>query len=520
MPARSRPSRVPAPLLLPTTPDFLRLQGARRGDAGGIVFANQTRTFAELAVATCELADFLGRRGVGAGQAVGVLAANEPAMVAALYALWGLGAAVVPISTRATIAEAAAQLEHARAGALVADALREETARGAARAAGIPAFVCDADLPLAPRVVARGSRGRRRATPRAPRPESLAAIAYTSGSSGSPKGVMLTHQNLLWATLACAQARGDRPDGVGACMSPLSHVPVLVSHLLCRVLLGARAVLLERFDLDVVLEVTERFGVTDLPLIGGMVFDVVQLGAVPEAIRRSVAKVSVGGAPTPMASKRALAEIFAGAEIIEAYGQTESTDGVLMARGGSVFTHEGTVGTMNPHVHVAIRRPDGSLAADDEEGEIVIGGPTVMQGYHRNPKLTAEAVREGWLHTGDLGRRDPSGHFFLTGRVKDLIITGGENVSPREVEDVLRAHPGVADVAVIGTPHPRWGEQVTAVVVRRDGALVDVEALVAFAGERLAGFKKPRRVEFVAVLPRNAYNKVQTHVLRAQLGES
>jgi len=520
MPARPRSTRVPASLLLPTTPDFLRLQGARRGRAGGIVFGGQVRSYAELSVAVDELADFLGRRGVGAGQAVGVLAANEPAMLVVLYALWGLGAVVVPISTRATVAEATAQLEHARAGALVADALREEIARGAARAAGIPAFVCDPDLPLAPRPVARGSRGRKRATPKPPRAESLAAIAYTSGSSGMPKGVMLTHANLLWATLACAQARGDRPEGVGACMSPLSHVPVLVSHLLCRVLLGARAVLLERFDLDAVLEATERFGVTDLPLIGGMVFDVVERGAVPQTVRGTVQKVSVGGAPTPMASKRALAEVFAGAEIIEAYGQTESTDGVLMARGGSVFTHEGTVGTMNPHVHVAIRRADGSLAADGEEGEIVIGGPTVMQGYYRNPKLTAETVRDGWLHTGDVGRRDESGHFFLTGRVKDLIITGGENVSPREVEDVLRAHPGVADVAVIGTPHPRWGEQVTAVVVRRDGAAVDVEALVAFAGERLAGFKKPRRVEFVAVLPRNAYNKVQTHVLRAQLGDA
>jgi acyl-CoA synthetase (AMP-forming)/AMP-acid ligase II len=127
-------------------------------------------------------------------------------------------------------------------------------------------------------------------------------------------------------------------------------------------------------------------------------------------------------------------------------------------------------------------------------------------------------VRDGWLHTGDLGRSDDAGFFFLTGRVKDLIITGGENVSPAEVEAVLRAHPDVADVAVIGTPHPRWGEQVTAIVVCRDGASLDGTALGDFAGTRLAGFKKPRRIEFVATLPRNAYNKVQTHVLRQQFG--
>src|SRR5205814_59464 len=166
-----------------------------------------------------------------------------------------------------------------------------------------------------------------------------------------------------------------------------------------------------------------------------------------------------------------------------------------MARGTSVFDHPGTIGRTNPHVAVAIARPDGRLAAADEVGEIVIGGPTVMAGYHRDRRATAGVVRDGWLHTGDLGRRDPAGWFFATGRVKDVIITGGENVSPGEVEDVLRAHPDVADVAVIGTPHPKWGEQVTAVVVPRPGVAPDPGALAAFARARLAGFKKPRRIE-------------------------
>jgi len=258
--------------------------------------------------------------------------------------------------------------------------------------------------------------------------------------------------------------------------------------------------------------------VTDLPLIGGMVHEVVARADLPEAARRTVHKVSVGGAPTPMESKRRLATLFSDAEIIEAYGQTESTDGVLMARGRSVFEREGTVGTMNPYVHVAIHRPDGTPAGVGDEGEIVIGGPTVMAGYHRNPQATRAALRGGWLHTGDLGRTDVDGYFFLTGRVKDLIITGGENVTPLEVEEVLRLHPDVADVAVIGTPHPKWGEQVTAVVVRRDGSALDRDALAAFAGERLAGYKKPRRIEFVAALPRNAYNKVQTHLLKQEFG--
>ncbi|HLK10693.1 MAG TPA: AMP-binding protein [Candidatus Binatia bacterium] len=506
----------PAPLL-PTTPAFLRLQAERCGNAGGLAFGGRAIGYAELAAAVDDLARWLAVRGIGAGDAVGVMAANVPAMPAVLYALWGLGAVAVPIGARSTAAEAARLLAHARARALVCDPARADTARAAAAAAGAAAYVCRPDLPLAPRLLRRAPR-RWVGTPRPPRLEGVAVVAYTSGSTGAPKGVVLTHANLWWATLACAQARGDGPEGVGACLSPLTHTPVLVSHLLCRILLGATAVLVERFDVAAVLDAVERHGVTDLPLIGGMVFDVVARGAVSPAVRRTIRKVSVGGAPTPMDAKRALAGIFPEAELIEAYGQTESTDGVSMTRGTAVLDRPGTVGRMNPYVRVAIRRADGALAEPDEEGEIVVAGPTVMRGYLRDAAATRAAIRDGWLHTGDVGRRDADGWFYVTGRVKDLIITGGENVSPVEVETVLRAHPDVADVAVIGTPHPRWGEQVTAVVVRRPGAVVDGAALAAFAGARLAGYKKPRRVEFVAALPRNAANKVQTHLLKAEFG--
>ncbi len=513
MTARARRGYSPERMapLLPTSPALLRLQAARRGAAGGLFFAGRRIAWGELAAAVDELAGWLARRGVGAGQHLGVMAANEPALVAILYALWGLGAVAVPIGVRATADETARLLAHARASGLLCDPPRAGVAREAAASAALPAWTCGPGLPLAPRLLRRGKL-------RAGRRSRLAAIAYTSGTTGAPKGVMLTHENFLWATLACGQARGDGPESIGACLSPLTHMPVLVSHLLCRVLAGSGAVLFERFDLAAVLEAVERHGITDLPLIGGMVFDVVQAGGVPEAVRGIVRKVSVGGAPTPMEAKRALGQIFAGAEVIEAYGQTESTDGVTMARGTSVLEREGTVGRMNPYVAVAVARADGTLAAAGEEGELVIGGPTVMAGYYRDRAATAAAVRDGWLHTGDLGQRDGDGYFFVTGRLKDVIITGGENVSPAEVEEVLRAHPDVADVAVIGTPHPRWGEQVTAVVVARAGAAPDPGALAAFAGTRLAGFKKPRRIEFVATLPRNAANKVQTGVLRARFG--
>ncbi|MFN8546058.1 MAG: AMP-binding protein [Candidatus Binatia bacterium] len=251
--------RATPTLLLPTSARFLALQDRRRGATGGLVFAERRVPFGELSAAVDGLVAWLARRGIGAGANVGVLAANTPAMVAALWAVWELGAVAVPVSVRSTAEEVARLLAHARATGLLCDAPRADVARAAARATRVAAWVCASDLPLAPRLLHRGARTPPR-TPRSPRPETLAAIAYTSGSTGSPKGVMLTHGNLLWATLACAQARGDRPEGVGACLSALTHVPVLVSHLLCRILLGATAVLFERFDTGALIEAVERWG--------------------------------------------------------------------------------------------------------------------------------------------------------------------------------------------------------------------------------------------------------------------
>lgn len=514
---RSTPRSKTPEMLVPTSIDFLALQAARRRDRGGLIHGVGHVPYGALHGAARALGEWLARRGLGARHHVGVMAGNTPAMVAASYATWSLGAASVPIAMRSTAAETAQLLTHSRAAALVCDTARIDVAREAGAAAGVPVFAIESTLPLTPRVVRRGTPTSERAA-RAPRPQDLAVLAYTSGTTGAPKGVMITHAHLHWAALACSGARGDTQDGVGASISPLTHTPVFVSHLLCRILNGATTVLLEKFDLPTLLEQVARHAVTDLPLIGGMTFEMVAMGDIPAAVRRSVGKVSVGGAPTPMTTKRALAELFDGAEIIEAYGQTESTDGVTMARGQSVFERPGTVGRPNPHVIVAIRRADGTLAATDEEGEIVVGGPTVMAGYYRDRAATAAAVRDSWLHTGDRGRQDGDGYVFITGRVKDLIITGGENVSPVEIEDVLRAHPDVDDVAVIGTPHPKWGEQVTAIVVTRAGASLDAAAVAEFAGQRLAGFKKPRRVEFVDALPRNAAKKVMTGVLRERFG--
>lgn len=501
-------------VLLPTSTDFLRLQATRQRHRGGLVFRNQAVPFAALVVDIEAACAWLAARGVGGGDHVVVLAGNHPGLVVWYYALWSLGAVVVPAGTRSSSDEVSHLLQHCEARLLLADEERRDLARTAAAAAGVAAAVAAATSPGRLSLL---NRRRLVATrPRPPAAHHLAMLAYTSGTTGTPKGVMLDHANLWWSALACATARDDRPEGVALCLSPLTHTPVFVSHLLCRILTGQTAVLIEKFDVDTILEQVERHAVTDLPLIAGMVFSLIERGHIPAKVRRSVTKVSVGGAATPMPAKEKLAALFPQADVFEAYGQSESTDGVTMARGGTVFSKPGTIGRPNPFVAVDVLRTDGTLAEAGEEGELVISGPTVMRGYFRDAKATRAAMSGSWLRTGDLGRRDADGYLFITGRAKDLIITGGENVSPIEVESVLRRHPGVADVAVIGTPHPRWGEQVTAVVVPVAGRTLAIEDLLEFSGRHLSAFKKPRRVELVPALPRNAANKVQTALLKEQ----
>lgn len=503
------------PSLSLTSIEFLRYQSQRTGGSRGLVFGDQLWPYGAVAGLAERLARCLADRGCANRSRIVLRLPNSPLAVAGHYAAWAVGGTAVPVPVRATADELAQVLEDTQAEALVVDEdaapLLEPTWRGRnllVVSCGLTPATEPCVLQHRRALVERRGGGKPRWR--------LAVLAGTSGTTGTPKAVMLRHENLFWSALACSAARGDNGSEVGAALSLLSHTPVFVSHVLCRILLGATVVLFPRFDLEILLWATARYGISDLTLIGAMVSDVVQHGALPLAVQQAVRKVSVGGAFTPMEHKHRLRDLFPRAEVIEAYGQSEATNGVTMARGEQVFERPGTVGRQNPHVVVKIRKLNGEWAKPGEEGEIVVAGPTVMAGYWRDPRGTREALRDGWLHTGDLGRQDNEAFLYLTGRIKNLIISGGENVSPAEVEEVLRRHPLVAEVAVIGTPHPKWGEQVTAIVVPKEGAHIPAEAIMEFAGQHLAGFKKPRRVEFVPSLPRNVSNKVDLAQLRAR----
>jgi len=436
-----------------------------------------------LDAAATEVAAELARRGAAAGTRVGFAIENSAPHIAAMFGVWRAGATLVPLNPRLTAGEADGLLAHAGAALrLVVDA------RDGART-------------IEPLPHAAGRE--------APSDPDVAVIAYTSGTTGRPKGVVLTHANMLWAAAAVVKTRRDGERSVAAVVSPLCHNPILVSHYIARLLSGG-TVVLGAFDPARVVRLIRDQGVTDLPLVPAMIGPLLESRDLGDTSR--VVKVSVGSALTPMAVKEALAERFAGAEIIEAYGQTESTDGLTMAVGREALERPGTVGRAHALLAVAVESPAGAPCAPGEAGEVVARGPVVMRGYLDDAEATAAALRGGWLHTGDLGRMDEDGHVFITGRLKEIIITGGENVSPEEIEAVLARHPAVAEVAVFGAPHERWGEQVTAAVVAR--APLTCDELRDFARPHLAGFKLPRELVLVDALAKTSAGKVKRREMR------
>jgi malonyl-CoA/methylmalonyl-CoA synthetase len=335
------------------------------------------------------------------------------------------------------------------------------------------------------------------------RPEDPAVIGYTSGTTGTPKGAVLSHGNLLASSESVRLAWRWTGDDRLVLALPLFHIHGLGVGLHGTLLTGASAVLLPRFDPDAVLDAAAAHEAT---LFFGVPTMYARLAGSPRLGELGRLRLCVSGsAPLPPAVFDRLGE-GSGQRILERYGMTETGMNVSNPHDGE--RRPGTVGFPLPGV---------SLRLAPSNGEVQLRGPNVFTGYWGRPDATAAAFTDdGWFKTGDIGEHDPDGYLRLVGRAKDLIITGGLNVYPREVEDVLLEHPAVAEVAVAGLPDPEWGEIVAAWVVPAPAAPPPPEAeLAAFAADRLARFKCPRRVVFVDALPRNALGKVLRHELEA-----
>jgi len=463
-----------------------------------------------------------GLRGLGLvpGDRVALFMANCPEYLEAMYGAWWAGLAVVPINAKLHPREALFILEHAQAGALFTSP---------ELAAGLLPLLHEA--PAVRHVFETGSAGYRKlldtvpVPPEARRPEDLAWLFYTSGTTGRPKGVMQTNRMLL-AMTACYFSDVDPVDAGDAIVyaAPMSHGAGLYS--LPHMAAAARHVVPESGGFDP----AELAG-----LAAGM--SRLSMFAAPTMVKRLVAHVEAagtdpsgfktivyGGGPMYVEDiRRGLAVM--GDRFVQIYGQGESpmTITALSRRQLADRAHPrwldrlASVGHAQSQVEVRVADERGEPLPDGEIGEVQARGDVVMAGYWRDPDASERALRGGWLWTGDVGALDGEGFLTLKDRSKDVIISGGSNIYPREIEEVLLAHPGVAEVAVVGAPDPEWGEEVVAFVVQRPGTAPDRAGLDRLCLDRIARFKRPKRYRFVDTLPKNNYGKVLKTELKAAL---
>jgi fatty-acyl-CoA synthase len=472
-------------------------------DRQAVVFGDESRTHAELHARAARLASGLAAEGVEATDRVALLLHNRIEFAEALLACHHIGAVAVPINFRLAADEVDFILGDSEAVALICDSVPPagrrfrsvleveksyEAAIASAPAPGDPAALLEDDPAL---------------------------MCYTSGTTGRPKGAVLTHGNLVASTLSWIHEMRADQDDVWLSGQPLFHIGG-INGLLPFLTLGGTVIITPstRFDPGAALRLIEAHAVTMCIFVPTQWDVICGSDAVGQIDRRRLRVAMWGASPAPRRTLESMAQTFPEAEIVSAYGQTEMAGATTLLKGADATRKMGSVG--KPMLGVELRVVDERLGdvAPGEVGEIVYRGPNVMAGYHRQPEATAEAFAGDWFHSGDLARRDDDGYLWLVDRLKDLIVSGGENVYPAEIERVLLEHPAVADAAVVGVPHPRWIETPLAVVVGRGEPAVDEGELIAYCRLRLAGFKQPSAVVVVDALPRNAAGKVLKRELR------
>jgi fatty-acyl-CoA synthase len=341
-------------------------------------------------------------------------------------------------------------------------------------------------------------------------------LCYTGGTTGLPKGAVLTHGNIAWNAINTAVSWGLTGDDVAILNAPLFHTGGLNVFTAPLVHQGGTSIVCKGFDADQVFDLIAGAGVTVFFGVPTMFLALQQHPRWESADLSCLKLVISGGAPCPPTVSQKFWD--RGVDFRSGYGLTEAGPNTFWLPAEDVRRKPGSVGVPLFHIDVKIVDDDGRERGPDEVGELLVRGPHVCAGYWNRPEESARAIRGGWLHTGDLARRDAEGFHVIVGRLKDVIVSGGENVYPAEVEGVLAGHPAVAEVAIIGVPDARWGEVPRAIVVPRAGARLDPDDLTSFAGGRMARYKIPRSFVLVDALPRTAAGKVDKESLRKEHG--
>ncbi len=471
---------------------------------------DKTLSYAELDRAARGVAAGLRGRGVEPGQQVAIMVPNLPEFTIAYFGILFAGCTVVPLNVLLSAPEVAYHLQDSKAQLLIAHPLFGDPARQGAEQAGVPVVWAAGEGEDTLGALAAGEP---QAGVHPTAPSDTAVILYTSGTTGKPKGAELTHSNLL---LNCAVVVPrllpiDR-EQVALATLPLFHSFGQTCIQNATIAVGGTFTLLPRFTPEAAFEIMERDGVTLFAGVPTMYFALLNCETSRSYDLSKLRFCMAGGAPMPVEVMKAFEEKYP-VQILEGYGLSE-TSPVASFNMLDRPRRPGSIGYPVWGVEMCILDENDRPVADGEAGEICIRGHNIMKGYWQRPDATKEALRSGWFHSGDIGLRHPDGSFQIVDRKKDMIIRGGFNVYPREVEEVLYAHPAVVEAAVLGVPHERHGEEVKAVLALAPGKQLSAEEVIAFCKQHLAAYKYPRLVEFRDSLPKGPTGKILKRELR------
>ena len=504
-----------------TLAELTAAHAAATPDRAALVFEGRTLTYAGLDDRVQRTVAALRDAGVAAGARVGWLGLNHADYIVVMAACFRLGAVLVAINARLVAREIAFILSDAGIGVLIGEVQFLGVAEDARTAAGVSAIILvDAPHGGRPAFGEWIAGFAPDAAMHPATPDDIALQLYTSGTTGFPKGALLSHRQLL-GTIEKGRLTGEDwghwdADDVALVAMPLFHIGG-TGWALHALEAGATMVILPRPDIAGIVDTVARHRITRMFAVPAVLLAICQHLETAPADLTAMTEMYYGASPIPLDVLRRAMAAFPNAGFIQCYGATETCGTVVYLPPGDhdVAGNARMRGCGKPFPGNAIRIVDGDGIdlPPGEVGEICIRSVSVMTGYHANPAATAKAVHDGWYRSGDAGYVDTDGYLYIHDRVKDMIVSGGENIYPAEVENALHEHPAVADCAVIGVPDDRWGEAVKAIIVKR--AEVTPDELIAFARARIAGFKVPKSIDFIDVLPRNPSGKILKKDLRA-----
>jgi len=475
---------------------------AKSPERTAIILNENSLSFAELDAASAQMAGYLVAQGIEPGDRVALMVPNVPAFAVIYYGVLRIGGVVVPMNPLFKVREIEYYLTDA--GANMFCARPGEAAAGADAAGSTFVPVEGADTIAMAGIIGEATP----VTDVVDRDDSdTAVILYTSGTTGRPKGAELTHANLNSNQDVTARTllKLTDADVVMGCL-PLFHVFGMTCGLNTVVATGASLTLVPRFDPDTALDVIARDKVTVFEGVPTYYMAMLGKAADRETDLSSLRLAVAGGSSLPVEVLHQFEKTF-GCMILEGYGLSE-TSPVASFNHPDADRKPGSIGFPIEGVQMAVVDDTGAEVPAGENGEIVIRGDNIMRGYWNKADATAEAIKDGWFHSGDLARRDSDGYFYIVDRIKDMILRGGLNVYPREVEEVLYEHPAIAEAAVIGIPHETLGEDVAAFVVLAPGAAAEPAEISQFVKDRLAAYKYPRQVTVIDALPKTATGKI------------